>query len=67
VEDLLRNGYDAAFSIEPHLAVVFHDSSVQASAEDQFKTYVEYGRRLERLIQEIQASGKKSAAAPAKR
>ena len=59
VEDLLRSGYDAAFSIEPHLAVVFHDSSVQASAEDQFKTYVEYGRRLSRLIQEIQTQLKK--------
>jgi len=53
IEDLLASGYDGGFSIEPHLAVVFHDSSVTASEKEQYSTYVEYGRRLEKLIREI--------------
>ena len=38
------------------MAVVFHDSNVEASEDDMFNNYVEYGRRLESLIDEIQAS-----------
>ena len=54
IKDLLAGGYDACFSIEPHLAVVFHDATVKASDESQFNSYVEYGRRLEKLIGEVQ-------------
>jgi sugar phosphate isomerase/epimerase len=54
IRDLLASGYDGAFSIEPHLAVVFHDASVKSSEEAQFSSYVEYGRRLQRLIAEVQ-------------
>ena len=54
IQDLLASGYDGAFSIEPHVAVVFHDASVQASAEQQFNSYVDYGRALEKLIREVQ-------------
>lgn len=53
VKDLLANGYNGGFSIEPHLAVVFHDASVQSSDEAQYQSYVEYGRRLERLIKDV--------------
>jgi sugar phosphate isomerase/epimerase len=52
VEDLLRSGYDGDFSIEPHMAVVFHDASVAASDKARFDNYVEYGRRFERLLDE---------------
>lgn len=55
LKDALASGYDAGISIEPHMAVVFHDNSVQASEEAMFNSYVEYGRRLEKLIAEIQA------------
>ena len=55
IQDLLASGYDGAFSIEPHVAVVFHDASVQAPAEEHFNSYVEYGRALEKLIREIQS------------
>jgi sugar phosphate isomerase/epimerase len=55
IKDLLASGYDGAFSIEPHVAVVFHDASVQASAEQQFNSYVQYGRSLENLIGQVQA------------
>jgi sugar phosphate isomerase/epimerase len=56
VADALARGYEGAFSIEPHLAVVFHDAAVTSSAEAQFSSYVEYGRRLEKLVQAIQAA-----------
>ena len=48
--DLLGRGYDGGISIEPHLAVVFHDPTVQSEAVVRFSNYVEYGRRLQRLI-----------------
>lgn len=53
LKDLLASGYDAGISIEPHLAVVFHDASVKSSAEDQFNSYVEYGRRLVKMLDGI--------------
>jgi sugar phosphate isomerase/epimerase len=53
IKDLLVSGYDGAFSIEPHIAVVFHDAAVQSSAEQQFQSYVDYGRTLEKLIAEV--------------
>jgi sugar phosphate isomerase/epimerase len=55
IKDLLAIGYDGAFSIEPHIAVVFHDTSVQASADQQFNSYVQYGRALEKLMSEVQS------------
>ncbi|MDP7287626.1 MAG: sugar phosphate isomerase/epimerase [Phycisphaerae bacterium] len=53
VKDLLDGGYDGGISIEPHLAVVFHDDSVGSSDEARYTSYVEYGKRLEELIKEI--------------
>jgi sugar phosphate isomerase/epimerase len=53
VEDLLRTGYDGGFSIEPHMAVVFHDASVQSSGNARFDNYVEYGRRFMRILEKI--------------
>jgi sugar phosphate isomerase/epimerase len=53
VKDLLDNGYDGGISIEPHLAVVFHDENVQSDADVRYNNYVEYGRRFMKLIEEI--------------
>ena len=52
VKDLILNGYDGGFSIEPHIAVVAHDPSVQSEDDVRYATYVEYGRRMEQLIGE---------------
>ncbi len=52
VTDLLDNGYDGGFSMEPHLAVVFHDESVTASEQVMFDNYVEYGRRFTKIIKD---------------
>jgi sugar phosphate isomerase/epimerase len=53
VKDLLAAGYDGGFSMEPHLAVVFHDESVSASEDIKYANYVEYGRRFEKLLGQI--------------
>jgi sugar phosphate isomerase/epimerase len=55
LSDLLKTGYDGGFSIEPHMAVVFHDESVKSEAEIRYRNYVEYGRRLERMLAEIKS------------
>ena len=53
VRDLLGNGYDGGFSMEPHMAVVFHDKSVQTEFEVRYGNYVEYGRRFVKLLEEL--------------
>jgi sugar phosphate isomerase/epimerase len=56
VADLLANGYDGGFSMEPHMAVVFHDASVVADPKVMFDNYVEYGRRFMKLVDECKQS-----------
>ena len=54
VKDLLKNGYTGDFSIEPHMAVVFHDAEISSSEEARRANYLEYGRRFERMLKEAQ-------------
>ena len=58
VTDLLKNGYDSTFSIEPHMAVVFHDNSVQASDKIRFDNFVTYGRKFETLLEKSHRTSK---------
>jgi len=53
VKNLLDSGYDGGFSMEPHMAVVFHDENITAPEQVKFANYVEYGRRFMRLIEEV--------------
>ena len=53
--DALASGYDGGLSIEPHMVVVFHDAGSKANDAATAANYVEYGRRLERLLEEIRA------------
>jgi sugar phosphate isomerase/epimerase len=55
LKDLLSENYAGGISIEPHLAAVFHDATVKTTEEAQFNTYVEYGRRLVKMLDEINA------------
>lgn len=54
VKDLLDNGYNGGFSMEPHMKVIYHE---EASAEDQTQArldnYIEYGRRFMKLLEDI--------------
>ncbi len=53
VIDLLKRGYDGGFSIEPHVAHVFHAANPDGDAEAiRYSSYVEYGRRFEKLLRE---------------
>lgn len=53
VIDLLKNGYDGGFSIEPHVASVFHEQDkTQNLDEIKYASYIEYGRRFEKLLNE---------------
>ncbi len=53
LKDAFARGYAAGISIEPHMVVVFHDTSGKPANTDGLReNYVEYGRRLEKLIAE---------------
>ncbi len=54
LKDAFANGYDAGISIEPHMTVVFHDTDSEAPEQKMADNFVEYGRRLEKLIGEVQ-------------
>ena len=53
VGDLLAKGYDGGISIEPHLAAVIHTGQQAESEEQLYSSYVEYGRRLIRIVEEV--------------
>lgn len=55
VADLLAKGYDGGFSIEPHLAAVIHTGQKAASDQQLYDSYVEYGRRLMKIVEEAQS------------
>ena len=57
IRDLLSRGYDGGFSIEPHLAAVIHTGQAADSAAQLHDTYVEYGRRLMRIVDEVKPAG----------
>jgi len=51
--DLRNSGFPGALSIEPHLAVVYHDDSKGSADEIRYANYVEYGRRLMKLVDSL--------------
>ena len=55
LKDAFSRGYDAGISIEPHMTVVFHDTDSAAPEQKMADNFIEYGRRLEKLIGEVQA------------
>ncbi|MCA1809522.1 MAG: sugar phosphate isomerase/epimerase family protein [Kiritimatiellia bacterium] len=54
--DMLARGYDGGVSIEPHMAAVHHDPN-EPRKTNAAEIYIEYGRRMERLIAELKAAG----------
>lgn len=53
LSELMHSRYDACLTIEPHMTAVAHDPSVVSEAQAKYDTYVEYGRRLAALLDEI--------------
>jgi sugar phosphate isomerase/epimerase len=51
LKDAFARGYDAGFSIEPHMVSVFHDTSGKGGNDDSLRAnFLEYGRRLGGLV-----------------
>lgn len=55
LQDAVARGYSAGLSLEPHMVVVFHDAQSKANEAETMKNFVAYGRRLEKMLAEIQA------------
>jgi sugar phosphate isomerase/epimerase len=53
--DLVTGGYDGGLCIEPHMAVLYHDPSAQAAAEERYSNYVQYGKRLVAILKSLGA------------
>jgi sugar phosphate isomerase/epimerase len=51
--DLVDRGYEEAISIEPHLEAVIHEGKAASDEEAAYKSYVEYGKRIMRLVDEV--------------
>lgn len=60
LKDALTRGYDGGISIEPHMVVVFHDAGSKSNDELMRANFVDYGRRLEKLLRDIQQPMAKS-------
>lgn len=53
LSDAVARGFQGGISIEPHMVVVFHDAASRTVSDEATRAnFVEYGRRLERLIEE---------------
>ncbi len=50
LDDVKAIGYNAGMSIEPHMAVVYHDSAVKASSHVRRDNFIRYGRKLEEML-----------------
>lgn len=48
--DLVKRGYDGGISIEPHMGAVFHDPTIKTDDAARYSTYVEYGRRMQKML-----------------
>lgn len=53
VKDLLGSGYTGAISIEPHMSIASEFKDSPTPAEGHYRTYVEYGKRLVKLLEEV--------------
>jgi sugar phosphate isomerase/epimerase len=54
LKDAIMRGYKGGISIEPHMVAVFHDPNAKATSEGAArKNFVEYGRRLEKMVAEL--------------
>ena len=56
LKDAFARGYDGGISIEPHMVVVFHDAQSKSNDQAMRENFIEYGRRLQKLI--VEAKGR---------
>ncbi|NKI30449.1 sugar phosphate isomerase/epimerase family protein [Croceivirga thetidis] len=53
IADLMANGYEGLFAIEPHMGKVFHDASQNQDDNFAYNIYKEYAQRFEKMVAEI--------------
>jgi sugar phosphate isomerase/epimerase len=53
LSDLIKTGYSAGVSIEPHVASIVHLGGGEASPEFRRESYLKYGRALDSMIRAI--------------
>jgi sugar phosphate isomerase/epimerase len=53
MRDVTENGYQGFVSIEPHIGKVFHEKDSANDAEALYKSYVEYGRRFMKILDDL--------------
>ncbi len=49
VNDLEESGYKGYYSMEPHMALVFHNSAIKHSEDERINNFIEYGKRFMKL------------------
>jgi sugar phosphate isomerase/epimerase len=53
LRDLKQHGYKGGLSIEPHLAAIVHEGKAASETEQAYGKYLEYGRRLMKLVESL--------------
>jgi len=59
ISDLIATGYSGYLSIEPHVAVIFHNTALtdgmdpEVRAREQMESYLRYGRELEAMVKRL--------------
>lgn len=53
---LEQRGYAGGYTIEPHMAVVFHNASIRTSEEQRTENFIAYGRKFESMLASISSS-----------
>lgn len=53
LKDLFARGYDGGVSIEPHLEAIVHEGKEATREDAAYNSYVEYGRRLMQIVEEV--------------
>jgi sugar phosphate isomerase/epimerase len=53
LSDCIQSAYGGFLSIEPHMAVVFHDARIHSDDEQRKAVYIEYGKRIEAMLRNL--------------
>jgi hypothetical protein len=53
LQDAFSHRYNGGIYIEPHMVVGLHDAASKVNDDVLRKNFIEYGRRLQKLIAEV--------------
>ncbi|RNC89472.1 MAG: sugar phosphate isomerase/epimerase [Allomuricauda sp.] len=53
VKDLIDNGYEGMFAVEPHMGKVFHDASQNQDDEYAYSIFKTYAQRFELMLADV--------------